>query len=227
MKINQVLAQTPRAPIVPDFLLSANVLIQFAGKVIQSTLYYASLAETVGNAATTAVDLGVALYDNISAPWAALLPNTAIVLEFNVMTRDLFFNPLLSTPHSQSVGAAGGGAGNTAGRAQTVNVHFVLDYATGVDVQSVGLPVRSYIQVGPIYETAVNDNAGMNYGVWAGNQWTSFQLALLANMGGQNGETFYPIRISSYDKDTSPSWCQILSSYLPTKVGKRSSRNKG
>lgn len=200
--------------------------VSYASKIIQSTLWYTADNPNTSTAMQLAVNAGISLDTNVAGAWAALLPLASVFVSLDIMVYNNSWGKLLSTPYSHIMNTSGSINKPTAGRAQTVNVWFTLDYSQGGVVTGREKPKRSYIQWGPAFETAVNNNNSINYGDWSGSLWTSFLDGLISPWGGANGETFYPIRVGEPNDADAHAWCPILSAYLPENSGTRKSRNK-
>lgn len=225
--IERQLANYVKMAILPTGYIRADAKIGWAGKILQSTLWYAWTEETVNTAQQVVIDFGLTAGLNIAPHWGNLLPANGALAQFDIMAFATTWEPLLSTPYVEITNQPGSSPSNTAGRAQTVNIHFTLDYSGGLTVENRNLPKRSYVQIGPAFETAVQNNNDLSLGAYPGGVFTTFMERIINSMGGANSEVFYPIRVGSENDRGERAWCQILSAYIPEKSGTRKSRNKG
>lgn len=226
MDINRLVEKTPSLAPVSGPFASVQLKISFAGKVLQSTLWYAYTNPNNGSAAQVAANLGSTLDLGLLPSWMPVCPIGSLAFKLDIMVFSTGWLPLLSTPVEFAVNVAGTATTNCSGRAHTANVFFTLDYTQGQTVANREKPARTYVQVGPLHENAVNSDNAINYTGWNAGVWTAFQNAVIADYGGNNGETFIPIRVGSENDAGEHAWAPVSGCYLPDRSGTRKSRNK-
>ena len=139
----------------------ADMRYSYAGQYMQNTLHYRDRDPFTGDLVTQSQLLGEKLNDHffpdLLGQWQSVYPTSAQLIEWAIMPYDqATFGPALSSPVLVSIGKNGNGDDAVLPPGMVVIMRFLL--RTAVLTSGLYQPRRSYLAIGPVAESHVDEN---------------------------------------------------------------------